>query len=109
MLGDNTQDSSDSREWKTIDYKWNGPGSEGAWVSGNLREGNENPATVNGCPNAVLRMLACSRDVASNTARSFAWSGILRRAPVFCWVTRIDCPSMSAHIIRWTSDRRWPV
>lgn len=48
MLGDNTQDSSDSREWKTIDYKWNGPGSEGAWVSGNLREGNENPATVNG-------------------------------------------------------------
>jgi signal peptidase I len=48
MLGDNTQDSSDSREWKTIDYKWSGRGSEGAWVSGNLREGNENPAMVNG-------------------------------------------------------------
>lgn len=48
MLGDNTQDSSDSREWKTIDYRWSGTGSDGAWVSGNLREGNENPTTVNG-------------------------------------------------------------
>jgi hypothetical protein len=35
MLGDNTQDSSDSREWLYAKYRWDGPGSEGEWVRGN--------------------------------------------------------------------------
>jgi len=56
MLGDNTQDSSDSREWLFIHYRWDGPGSEGQWVRGNLfktspREPlNGNPIQVPGGP-----------------------------------------------------------
>lgn len=52
MLGDNTQDSSDSRDWRFIHYRWDGPGSNGEWVRGNMRErapqpdGNENPSEV---------------------------------------------------------------
>ena len=37
MLGDNTQDSSDSREWKWYVLAWDGPGSEGKPVRGNHR------------------------------------------------------------------------
>jgi signal peptidase I len=37
MLGDNTQDSSDSREWAWYTLAWDGPGSEGAPVRGNRR------------------------------------------------------------------------
>lgn len=47
FLGDNTQDSSDSREWKLAYYRWDGPGSNNEWVRGNLRELNENPTFVN--------------------------------------------------------------
>lgn len=36
MLGDNTQDSSDSREWLYTKYRWDGPGSEGEYVRGNF-------------------------------------------------------------------------
>ena len=46
MLGDNTQDSSDSREWTFAKYKW--PGSGEAWVRGNWRSNNENPFVVEG-------------------------------------------------------------
>lgn len=35
MLGDNTQDSSDSREWLFATYRWDGPGSDGQFVRGN--------------------------------------------------------------------------
>jgi len=35
MLGDNTQDSSDSREWLFANYRWDGPGSNGQFVRGN--------------------------------------------------------------------------
>lgn len=35
MLGDNTQDSSDSREWLFANYRWDGPGSDGQFVRGN--------------------------------------------------------------------------
>lgn len=48
MLGDNTQDSSDSRDWLFGRFRWPGPGSEGAIVRGNLRGENENPAEVVG-------------------------------------------------------------
>jgi len=37
MLGDNTQDSSDSREWKWYVMAWDGEGSEGEPVRGNYR------------------------------------------------------------------------
>lgn len=50
MLGDNTQDSSDSRDWCFTRYRWPGPGSEGAVVRGNLRGNNENPTEVAGGP-----------------------------------------------------------
>lgn len=36
MLGDNTQDSSDSREWLFSNYRWDGPGSDGEFVRGNF-------------------------------------------------------------------------
>lgn len=36
MLGDNTQDSSDSREWLFATHRWDGPGSNGEYVRGNL-------------------------------------------------------------------------
>lgn len=38
MLGDNTQDSSDSREWRTLALLWNGA-PDGKPVLGNAREG----------------------------------------------------------------------
>lgn len=47
MLGDNTQDSSDSREWQFVHYRW--PASDG-FVRGNFRAQNENPQTVAGGP-----------------------------------------------------------
>ena len=47
MLGDNTQDSSDSREWQFVHYRW--PASDGD-VRGNFRGQNENPQTVVGGP-----------------------------------------------------------
>lgn len=37
MMGDNTQDSSDSRFWSFWHMAWNGPGSEGEVVRGNWR------------------------------------------------------------------------
>lgn len=36
MLGDNTQDSADSREWSLMQFKW--PATNGAFVRGNARE-----------------------------------------------------------------------
>jgi signal peptidase I len=48
MLGDNTQDSSDSRDWSFVRYRWPGEGSEGAIVRGNMRGNNENPTEVAG-------------------------------------------------------------
>ncbi len=36
MLGDNTQDSADSREWSLLQFQW--PGTNGQWVRGNSRE-----------------------------------------------------------------------
>jgi len=49
MLGDNTQDSSDSREWLFTSYSWDGPGSEGQWVRGNyFPPGRQDP--LNGNP-----------------------------------------------------------
>ncbi len=56
MLGDNTQDSSDSREWLFTSYRWDGPGSDGQYVRGNLfppspRDPlNGNPIQVQGGP-----------------------------------------------------------
>lgn len=56
MLGDNTQDSSDSREWLFTNYRWDGPGSEGQYVRGNYfppspRDPlNGNPIQVQGGP-----------------------------------------------------------
>ena len=46
MLGDNTQDSSDSREWTWRSYALPGTGV----VRGNLRLNEENPRTVKGLP-----------------------------------------------------------
>ncbi len=48
MMGDNTQDSSDSREWKLAQYRWDGPGSNGEWVRGNRRG---NPSSLRDDPN----------------------------------------------------------
>lgn len=48
MMGDNTQDSSDSREWKLASYRWDGPGSNGEWVRGNRRG---NPSALRDDPN----------------------------------------------------------
>ena len=45
MLGDNTQDSSDSREWTLARYHW--PEADGV-LRGNLRGQNENPRRVPG-------------------------------------------------------------
>ncbi|MBL8862479.1 MAG: signal peptidase I [Planctomycetes bacterium] len=56
MLGDNTQDSSDSREWLFTSYRWDGPGSNGEFVRGNFfppspRDPlNGNPIQVSGDP-----------------------------------------------------------
>jgi len=38
MLGDNTQDSSDSRFWSWYQLAWDGPGSEGEPIRGNRRQ-----------------------------------------------------------------------
>ena len=46
MLGDNTQDSSDSREWAYVNYRWNGPPSNGDWIRGNFYP-SQNPLHVN--------------------------------------------------------------
>jgi len=40
MLGDNTQDSSDSREWAFVNYRWSGEPSKGAWIRGNFYPSN---------------------------------------------------------------------
>jgi len=54
MLGDNTQDSADGREWSLTQFRF--PGSGGQWVRGNNREdygGNDpsgNPKRVSGEP-----------------------------------------------------------
>jgi len=56
MLGDNTQDSSDSREWLFANYRWDGPGSDGQYVRGNYFPAsprdplNGNPIQVSGGP-----------------------------------------------------------
>lgn len=46
MLGDNTQDSSDSREWAFVNYRWSGPPSNGDWIRGNFYP-SQNPLHVN--------------------------------------------------------------
>jgi hypothetical protein len=48
MLGDNTQDSSDSREWNLYRLSWPGPGSDGQVVRGNTFRGGSdaNPQRV---------------------------------------------------------------
>jgi signal peptidase I len=40
MLGDNTQDSSDSREWAFVNYRWSGEPSKGEWIRGNFYPSN---------------------------------------------------------------------
>lgn len=49
MLGDNTQDSSDGREWAWYTLSWDGEGSEGRPVRGNRRLalGGNQPADAN--------------------------------------------------------------
>ncbi|MBL8858835.1 MAG: signal peptidase I [Planctomycetes bacterium] len=46
MLGDNTLDSHDSREWMYANYSWSGPGSEGREVRGQWYD-RSNPVRVN--------------------------------------------------------------
>ena len=46
MLGDNTQDSSDSREWAFVNYRWSSEPSNGAWIRGNFYP-SQNPLHVN--------------------------------------------------------------
>lgn len=53
MMGDNTQDSSDSRDWRFAHYRWDGPGSKGQWVRGNARDMN-NPPDGTQNPNEVV-------------------------------------------------------
>ena len=48
MLGDNTQDSSDSREWTLERYRY--PKDGGEVLRGNHRANNENPRVVQGLP-----------------------------------------------------------
>jgi signal peptidase I len=48
MLGDNTQDSSDSREWTLERYRY--PADGGEILRGNHRANNENPRIVTGLP-----------------------------------------------------------
>lgn len=45
MLGDNTQDSSDSREWRYVVFERDGPGGEPELLRGNWRD-RENPRIV---------------------------------------------------------------
>jgi signal peptidase I len=44
MLGDNTQDSADSRLWDAVTYTWHGPDGETTGLHGNYRPG-ENPVS----------------------------------------------------------------
>jgi signal peptidase I len=53
MLGDNTLDSHDSREWLFAHYSWPGPGSEGKDVRGQYF-GDTNPMRVNEADGARL-------------------------------------------------------
>jgi signal peptidase I len=53
MLGDNTVDSHDSREWQFAHYSWPGPGSEGHDVRGQYF-GGTNPVRVNEAGGARL-------------------------------------------------------
>ena len=39
MLGDNTQDSADSRDWRWVRFEWEGPDGFSEGVEGNFREG----------------------------------------------------------------------
>jgi signal peptidase I len=47
MLGDNTLDSSDSREWRRTGFRVDAPGYQGQEIHGNLRS-DENPRTIRG-------------------------------------------------------------
>jgi signal peptidase I len=47
MLGDNTQDSADSRDWRSTSFEWPGPDGYSESVEGNDRPG-ESPRRVNG-------------------------------------------------------------
>jgi hypothetical protein len=52
MLGDNTQDSSDSREWNLATFHWDGDGSNGKVVRGNSYVG-QNPIRRSGLPDGT--------------------------------------------------------
>ena len=43
MLGDNTQDSADSRDWEVVRFEWEDPQAGPQSVRGNFRGNNENP------------------------------------------------------------------
>jgi len=45
MIGDNTLDSSDSREWRRTGFRVDAPGYQGREIHGNLRS-TENPLTL---------------------------------------------------------------
>ena len=47
MLGDNTQDSADSREWRLVGYRFTDGERAGETIRGNMR-GTENPRVVTG-------------------------------------------------------------
>jgi len=53
MLGDNTQDSSDSREWMLARIQH--PADTGPIYRGNHRGNNENPRTVPGAPGGAMQ------------------------------------------------------
>jgi signal peptidase I len=55
MLGDNTRDSADSRDWNTATFSY--PGADGSEVRarGNHRSGGENPADATGPDGEALR------------------------------------------------------
>ena len=53
MLGDNTQDSSDSREWMLARIQY--PAENGEIYRGNHRGNNENPRTVPGMPGGAMQ------------------------------------------------------
>ena len=53
MLGDNTQDSSDAREWTLGRIRY--PRGSGEIYGGNLRGPNDNPRTVQGLPGGAMQ------------------------------------------------------
>jgi signal peptidase I len=53
MLGDNTQNSSDSREWQLAVFEY--PQGSGNKIRGNFRGGGENPHTVVGGPDGPIQ------------------------------------------------------